>query len=89
MVYVVVFIDRFTEVLLFLIFLRVILSWFRPNPLNPIVRFVYGVTQPIFNVVYRFFPSLKKSPLDISPIIAYFGIVFIRYVVIKLLLGQF
>jgi YggT family protein len=54
-----------------LLFANIIFSWIRPSPYHPtwgpIVRFVYGVTDPILNPIRRLMPSL--GGLDFSPMI--------------------
>jgi YggT family protein len=66
------------------IFARVILSWF-PNQSsrlrNPIVMFIYSVTDPILSPIRRVMP--KIGMLDLSPLVALLGISFIQ----QLLLG--
>lgn len=50
------------------IFARVILSWFPARAGNPIVQFVFAVTEPILAPIRRFVPRLGM--LDLSPMIA-------------------
>ena len=50
---------------------RVLISWFRPNPDNPLVRMVSEITEPIMKPLRRVVPPLGGT-LDITPMIALF-----------------
>ena len=50
---------------------RVLISWFRPNPDNPLVRMVSEITEPIMRPLRRVIPPLGGT-LDITPMIALF-----------------
>jgi len=57
----------------------VILSWVRPDPLNPIVRFIHSATEPLFSKVRRLLPSfLKRSGIDWTPMIVIILLVFLQ-----------
>jgi len=57
------------NVLFILIIARVILSWIPiGSPNNPIINFIYEVTEPILGPIRKLIPILL--PLDFSPIIA-------------------
>ena len=59
--------------LYWLIFFRAIISWVNPDPFNPIVQFLHRSTDPVLEPIRRLLPALA---IDISPIIAFFIIVF-------------
>lgn len=80
---------RFLELM---VIVRCLLSWLPIRFDNPVVRFVYNVTEPLLGPIKR---MLYKSPLggpgmmlDISPIILLF-IINGLYSVIGSLLGTF
>jgi YggT family protein len=50
-----------------LIFIRAFISWFNPDPYNPLVQFLIRVTEPVLEPIRRFLPHMS---FDISPIIA-------------------
>jgi len=58
-----------------IILIRALISWVNPDPYNPIVIFLYKTTEPILNPIRRILPDMA---LDISPIIAFLAIVFIK-----------
>jgi YggT family protein len=55
-----------------------LITWVRPNPYNPIVRFLRQITEPVLRPVRQLVPPEKLGGLDISPIIV---IVIIRWIV--------
>lgn len=52
-----------------LILANVILSWVRPDPYNPIIRFIKRSTEPVIDLVRRSMPFLRAGPIDFSPIV--------------------
>lgn len=50
------------------ILMRVLLSWIRPNPYNPLVQAIYQITEPIMGPLRRIIPPLGM--MDITPMVA-------------------
>ena len=67
-----------------LILARVVVSWIRPNPYHPIVRFIHDVTEPVMEPVRRLLP--QTAGLDFSPIIVLLGLSLLQRVVLSLLI---
>jgi len=65
---------------------RVVLSWVNPDPFNPIVRFIHGVTEPVLHPIRRKLP-LSFGGIDLSPIIVFLLIVFLQRFVVATLQG--
>jgi YggT family protein len=61
------------------IIIRAILSWMNPNPRSPGVQFLYRITDPVLERIRRILPLGGGVGLDLSPIIAIFGLLFIKY----------
>ena len=59
---------RMLEIYNILIFVRVIASWIVQDPTHPIMRFLYGITEPILGPIRNLMPNIG---LDFSPIVAY------------------
>ena len=77
-------IDIAAKALTVLIFARVIISWVSPRTANPLVAFVYSVTEPLLRPVRSILPTM--GGLDFSPIIVLLAIYFTRVFLIRSLL---
>jgi len=73
-------------VLYWLILVRALISWVNPDPYNPIVQFLYKTTEPILYPIRRALPLKIGIGIDISPIIAFLVIIFLRSFLVKTLL---
>ena len=76
-------IDIAFQVLVWLIIARCLLSFVRHNPYQPIIRFIYDVTEPIMSPFRRIIPS--AGGLDFSPFIAVLAVEMVRRLIIQLL----
>ena len=56
---------------------RAVISWVNPDPYNPIVRFLYEITEPLLGRIRRFLP-ISMGGLDLSPIILIVVIMFLQ-----------
>lgn len=70
-------IDIVLSIYMWLIIGRAILSWVSPDPYNPIVRFLYNVTEPVLGFFRRILP-LQFGGLDLSPLAVLLLIVFLQ-----------
>ncbi len=77
--------DIVLGIYMWLIIGRAILSWVNPDPYNPIVRFLYNVTEPVLVFFRRKFP-LVYGGLDLAPLIVLLIIVFLQRFVVTTLL---
>ena len=71
------FISVFTGVYVLLIFAYILTSWIKlpySPTLNRIQRFLYDVCEPYLRLFRRFLPPL--GPLDLSPIVGVFALIF-------------
>jgi len=81
------FVNVFISVYVLMVFVYVLTSWIRlPYSLHPVQRFLYEVCEPYLRLWRRILPSVGN--LDLSPIVAIFGLVVLERVVINLL-GRF
>ena len=71
-------------ILTWIIIIRALISWVNPDPYNPIVQFLYRVTEPILMPIRRILPAM--GGFDLSPIVALVGIMFIRSYVVRTLI---
>lgn len=87
MPYIVDLIVVFFQLLNLAILARVLLSWFNVNPYNPIVSFLYQVTEPILGPLRRYIPPLGM--IDITPIVAIILLQVVEQFLLMLLRGAF
>jgi YggT family protein len=68
---------------MWVIIIRALISWVNPDPYNPIVKFLYQVTEPVLYRVRRIIPYM--GGLDLSPIVVILAIYFINNFILKTL----
>lgn len=67
----------------FIILAVLIISWTNPDPLNPLVRILRNLTEPVFDKVRKYIPLV--AGIDLTPIAVVAAIFFIRTGVLKVL----
>jgi uncharacterized protein YggT (Ycf19 family) len=66
---------------------RAITSWVSANPRNPIVAFLYMVTEPAIRAIRRRLPAnLRYFPLDIAFLVLFALVLFAEYGIVPLML---
>jgi YggT family protein len=76
--------DTVLTIYLWIVIIAALISWVNPDPYNPIVRFLYGVTDPVFAIIRRKLP-LPAMGIDISPIIVILVIIFLQRFLVQTL----
>ena len=76
--------DLVLNIYMWLIIARALLSWVNPDPYNPIVRFLYNVTEPVLSYLRRRVPMVFGG-LDLSPLIVIAVIMFLRIFLVQTL----
>ncbi len=76
-------VEMLITILYWLVIVRALVSWVNPDPFNPIVQFLYRSTDPILAPIRKFLPTL--GPIDISPIIAFFILYFLKIFIVSTL----
>lgn len=56
---------------------RAVISWVNADPYNPIVRFLYEITEPVLGRIRRYLP-VSMGSMDFSPIILIVIILFLQ-----------
>jgi YggT family protein len=56
------------QALQWIVIIAALVSWVSPDPRNPIVRFLYAVTEPLFRPFRRLVPPSRTGGIDLSPI---------------------
>jgi YggT family protein len=75
------------SIMYWLILIRALISWVNPDPHNAIVQFLYQVTEPILNPIRRLLPFTLKFGFDISAIVAFLIIIFLKSFLVNSLIG--
>ena len=69
---------------MWIIIIRALISWVNPDPYNPIVRFLYRVTEPVLRPIRSRLPTWQMG-LDLSPLIVIFIIYFLQQFLVPVL----
>lgn len=77
--------DTLLEIYKWVIIIAALISWVNPDPYNPIVRFLYSVTEPVLRPIRRLI-GFRLGPIDISPLIVILVIIFVQSFLIRSLL---
>ncbi len=56
---------------------RAVISWVNADPYNPIVRFLFDVTEPLLSRIRRLLP-MSMGGIDFSPMILIMVIMFLQ-----------
>ncbi|MEC4673299.1 MAG: YggT family protein [Nitrospirota bacterium] len=72
--------DTILFLFMWLIIIRVLISWVNPDPWNPIVQFLTRATDPFLSIIRRRIGVL--GGFDVSPIVAILIIMFMQYAVV-------
>ena len=62
---------------MWIIIARALLSWVNPDPGNPIVRFLYRITEPVLRPIRHRLPTFAMG-LDLSPLVVLLAIYLLR-----------
>ncbi len=70
-------IDFLLTAYMWIIIGRAVISWVNADPSNPIVRFLYDVTEPLLSRIRRLIP-MSMGGIDFSPMILIMVIMFLQ-----------
>lgn len=85
MYYVIRTIDLFFTVYTLMIIIRIFGSWFQGFQQTSFFRFVAHYTDPYLNIFRRFIPPIA-GVLDLSPILGFFGLQILKWLLVRLIL---
>ena len=71
-------------VYMWIIIARAVVSWVNPDPGNPIVRFLYRVTEPVLRPIRHRLPTFQMG-LDLSPLVVLLAIYLVREFLVPVL----
>ncbi|CAH2029912.1 YggT family protein [Trichlorobacter ammonificans] len=75
--------DGLLTIYKYILIATVLLSWVNPDPYNPIVNFLYRVTEPVLSRIRRHLPAF--GPMDLSPLVAFAAIYVLQIVLLDTL----
>jgi YggT family protein len=76
--------DIVLTIYMWIVIIAALITWVNPDPYNPIVRFLYSVTDPVFGFVRRRLP-LPPIGIDVSPVVVILAIIFLQIFLVKTL----
>ena len=75
--------DGLLSLYFWIVLISALLSWVNPDPRNPIVRFLYAVTDPVLYQIRRRLPFVIAGGIDFSPLVLILGIQFTKIVLVE------
>jgi len=66
-----------------IVFASVIMSWVRPDPTNPFVRWIRKLVEPPCQLIRRYMPFVSAGGLDFSPIVLLFGVQLVGQLLVR------
>jgi len=79
------FINLLFTILYIAILIRILLSWIRVNPYNPLVQLLYQITEPVLAPFRRVIPPV--GGMDFSPIVALIVLQLVQQFLVSILLS--
>ena len=79
-------VDKVLWIYNWIVIIAVLITWVNPDPFNPIVRFLRGVTQPVFEWVRQRLPFVVVGMMDLSPLAVMLAVQFLRMFLVRTLL---
>ena len=74
------FISLIIELYIWVVIIAALITWVQPNPYNPIVRFLWNVTEPVYRYIRRYIPT-NFGGFDIAPIILILALEFLQILI--------
>jgi YggT family protein len=72
------------SIYMIIVIVAALISWVNPDPYNPIVRFLFSMTEPVFRRVRRILP-LPTAAIDLSPLIVVLVIIFLQLFLVEMM----
>ena len=74
------FINLIISIYIWVVIIAALITWVQPNPYNPIVRFLWNVTEPVYRWIRRYIPTTFGG-FDIAPIILILALEFVQILI--------
>ncbi len=76
MIFIVRLLSMLCSLYVYVLIIRAIISWFSPDPYNPLYRALINITEPVLDPFRRVLPAF--AGMDLSPIVV---ILIIEYII--------
>jgi len=80
------FISIIINLYMWVVIIAALITWVQPNPYNPIVRFLWNVTEPIYRWIRRYIPTTFGG-FDIAPIILILALQFLQILINNIIIS--
>lgn len=77
-------VDIVIQIYIIIIIVRALISWVNPDPYNPIVRFLYRVTEPVLRPIRYRLPTVAMG-LDLSPVVVILILTLLQWYLVPVL----
>ena len=82
------FINLIIGLYIWVVIIAALITWVQPNPYNPIVRFLWNVTEPIYRWIRRYIPTTFGG-FDIAPIILILALQFLQILINNIIVSLY
>ncbi len=72
------------NIYIWVVIIAALITWVNPDPYNPIVQILRRLTEPVYEKLRRYVPTMIGG-IDIAPIIVILALQFINLFFVKLL----
>jgi YggT family protein len=79
-------VDTLINIYSLVLLIAILASWIGADPYNPIVRFLRSATEPLLARVRRALPFVVIGGLDLSPIVVFLLLQFLRTFLVRTLM---
>jgi len=72
------------NIYIWVVIISALITWVKPDPYNPIVQVLRRLTEPVYEFIRRYIPTVIGG-IDLAPIIIIIGLQFLDLFAVKLL----
>jgi len=80
------FISIVINLYMWVVIIAALITWVQPNPYNPIVRFLWNVTEPVNRWIRKYIPTTFGG-FDIAPIILILALQFLQILINNIIIS--
>ncbi len=82
------FISVIIGIYIWVVIIAALITWVQPNPYNPIVRFLWNLTEPVYRWIRRYIPTVFGG-FDIAPIILILALEFLQILIKNIIVSLY